>query len=99
MNFTKNFYLARNIVKGCLFTAMGLCILGLLVNESMPTIGMYVVIAAVSLIVVALAFIFTCLKCPYCGKQLISKCLTVTVCPHCKRNLATGIKSKGKKKR
>ena len=99
MDFTKNFYLARNIVKGCLFVAMGLCIVGLIVNEALPTVGVYIVFAAVILIVVALGLIFTCLKCPYCGKQIISKCLTVTVCPHCKRDLATGIKSKGKKRR
>ena len=99
MDFTKNFYLARNIVKGCLFVAMGLCIVGLIVNEALPAVGMYIVIGAVGLIIVALALIFTCLKCPYCGKQLISKCLTVTVCPHCKRELATGLKSKGKKRR
>ena len=99
MDFTKNFYLARNIVKGCLFVAMGLCIIGLIVNEALPAVGMYIVIGAVGLIIVALALIFTCLKCPYCGKQIISKCLTVTVCPHCKRDLATGLKAKGKKRR
>ncbi len=98
MDFTKNFYLARNIVKACLFTAMGLCILGLIVNEAAATIGLYIVIGAVALIAVALVIIFTCLKCPYCGKQIISKCLTVTACPHCRRDLATGIKSKKKKR-
>ena len=97
MDFTKSFYRARNTAKGCLFGAMGLCVLGLLVNESMPQIAMYIVISAVALIAIALFVIFTCLKCPYCGKQIISKCLTTNVCPHCKRNLATGLKGKKRK--
>ena len=81
--FTKNFDRARGVVKGCLFGAMGLCILGLLVNGSMPQIAVYIVISAVVLIFFALFLVFTCLKCPYCGKQIITKCLTVTSCPHC----------------
>ena len=36
MNFMKNFDRARSLAKGCLFGAMGLCILGLLIIESMP---------------------------------------------------------------
>ncbi len=98
MNFMKNFDRARSLAKGCLFGAMGLCILGLLINESMPQFAIYIVVAAVALIVIALFVVFTCLKCPYCGKQIISKCLTATVCPHCKRNLSTGLKSKKKKR-
>ncbi len=98
MNFNKNFYRARNAVKGCLFGAMGMCILGLIANEALPSIGIYIVISALALIVIGLVITFTCLKCPYCGKQLISKCLTVTVCPHCRRDLSTGIKSKKKRR-
>ena len=97
MNFTKNFDRARNTVKGCLFSALGLCILGLIANESYTQATIYIMVSAVALIVISLALVFLCLKCPYCGKQIISKCLTVTVCPHCKRNLSTGMK--GKKKR
>lgn len=98
MNFTKNFDRARNVVKGCLITAMIICVIGLFINESAPTLGLYIIIAALALIAFAMLLVFTSLKCPYCGKQLFSKCLTVTVCPNCKRNLTTGMKSKGKKK-
>lgn len=98
MNFTKNFDRARNIVKICLFVAMGICILGLFINDSAPQLGFYIIIAALALIVFALVLVFTALKCPYCGKQLFSKCLTVTVCPHCRRDLTTGMKRKGKKR-
>jgi len=98
MNFTKNFDRARSIAKGCLFGAAGLCVLGLLVNGSMPDLAVYIVVAAVALIVIALFVVFTCLKCPYCGKQIISKCLTVTACPHCKRDLRSGLKTKKKKR-
>ena len=98
MNFTKSFDRARNTVKGCLFTAMGLCVLGLVINERLPDAAKYVTIAAVVLIVIGCALVALCLKCPYCGRQIISKCLTVTSCPHCKRNLTTGMKTKGKKR-
>ena len=47
MNFTKSFDRARNTVKGWLFTAMGLCVLGLVINESLPDAAKYVAIAAV----------------------------------------------------
>ena len=57
-----------------------------------------VIVGVLLLIQLAMLLVFTSLKCPYCGKQLFSKCLTVTVCPNCKRNLTTGMKSKGKKK-
>ena len=98
MNFTKNFDRARSTVKACLFSAMGLCILGLIANESYPNATIYIMVAAVALIVISLALVAICLKCPYCGKRIISKCLTVTVCPHCRRNLSTGMKSKGKRR-
>ncbi len=98
MDFTKKFDRVRNIVKACLFVAMGICVVGLLVNDSAPQLGLYIIIAALALIVFALVLVFTSLKCPYCGKQLFSKCLTVTVCPHCRRNLTTGMKSKGKRR-
>ena len=98
MNFTKNFDRARRMVKVCLITAMIICILGILVNESAPGLALYIIIAALALIAFAMLLVFTSLKCPYCGKQLFNKCLTVTVCPNCRRNLTTGMKSKGKKK-
>ena len=98
MNFTKNFERARRMVKMCLLIAMGICVLGLLLNESAPELALYIIIAATALIAFAMLLVFTTLKCPYCGKQLFNKCLTVTVCPNCRRNLTTGMKSKGKKK-
>ena len=99
MNFTKNFDRARNTVKGCLFSAMGLCVLGLFINETYPTAAIYATVAAVALIIIGVALVALCLKCPYCGKQIISKCLTVTTCPHCHRNLSTGLKGKKKGKK
>lgn len=94
-----SFERARGLVKGCLYAAIAFCIIGLLVNGTSETYAMYAVVAAVALIVFALFIVVTCLKCPYCGKQLIVKCLVVKNCPHCGRNLETGIKSKGKGQR
>ena len=90
---------ARGLVKGCLYAAIAFCVAGLLINSTSETMAMYAVIAAVLLIAVALFFVAVCLKCPYCGKHIIVKCLTVKSCPHCNRNLETGIKAKGKKRR
>lgn len=89
---------ARGLVKGCLYAAIAFCVVGLLVMSSSEDMAMYACIAAVILIVIALFFVAVCLKCPYCGKHIIVKCLTTKKCTHCGRDLATGMKIKGKKK-
>jgi uncharacterized protein with PIN domain len=38
-------------------------------------------------------------RCPYCGKVLFANLFRMKVCPKCNRDLATGSKMKGKKKR
>ena len=89
---------ARGLVKGCLYAAVAFCVIGFIVNSSSPNLAMYACVAAVILMVIALFFVATCLKCPYCGKHIIVKCLTTKNCPHCGRNLVTGMKTKGKKR-
>ena len=90
---------ARGLVKGCLYAAIAFCVVGLLVNSSSETLAFYATVAAVVLIAVALIFVAMCLKCPYCGKHIIVKCLTTKTCTHCGRDLASGIKVKGKGKK
>ena len=90
---------ARGLVKGCLYAAIAFCGIGLLVNNHSADLAMYACIAAVVLMFLGLFITFTCMKCPYCNERIIVKCLTAKVCPHCKRNLETGMKAKGKAKR
>ncbi len=100
MNTSKmSFERAQGLVKGFLYSAVGFCIVGLIVNGTYPDLAVYAVGAAILFMVLALGVVFLCLKCPYCGKQIFVKCLTIKVCPHCKRNMVTGLKVKGKKGR
>ena len=89
---------ARGMLKGFLIAAVALCVVGLLVNSSSETAAFYCVMGAIICLAFGLFVLFTCVKCPYCGKRIIRNCLVVKNCPHCKRNLSSGLKGKSKKK-
>ena len=97
MRPNKSFETARNIIKVLLGAAVVLCVLALLVGDGGGALGAYVVIAAVACIVAIVIVLAVGMRCPYCGKTIVRKCLVVEVCPHCRRNLATGLKSKKKR--
>ena len=90
------FNTAKMLVKGFLFAGLALCVVALIVNRSTPGFGMMLTYGGIACVIICLFFVFTSLKCPYCGKRIIKDCLVVKTCPHCHRNLSTGIKSKGK---
>lgn len=89
---------ARNLLKGLLITAGALCVLGLILNSSSETAALYTTLGAICCIVVGLFVLVTCVKCPYCGKRIIRNCLVVKSCPHCHRNLSSGLKTRKNKK-
>ena len=51
------------------------------------------------LMVLSLICLFAFCRCPWCGKRITSGLMQIKVCPHCNRNLETGLRAKGKKKR
>ena len=85
---------ARNILKAMLALAAILCILGLLLNSSSETAAFYCVIGALVSMALGMVVLFMGVRCPYCGRVIIKKCLVVKNCPHCRRDLVTGIKGK-----
>lgn len=89
---------ARSLMKILLIAAGALCVLGLIVNSGSETAAFYATIAAISCVAAALFILVTCVKCPYCGKRIIRNCLVVKTCPHCRRDLASGLRAKSRKK-
>lgn len=60
---------------------------------------MYFAIAAFALMALAMLCLFAFCRCPWCGKRLTSGLMQLKVCPRCNRDLETGLRAKGKKKR
>lgn len=60
---------------------------------------MYFAVAALALMALAVLCLFAFCRCPWCGKRLSSGLMKLKICPHCNRDLETGLRAKGKKKR
>ena len=92
------FETARSLVKGFLIAGV-VCCLGALLTPTNAPVGFYLTYGSVGCMVLCIFFIIVGLRCPYCGKHIIRNCLVVKSCPHCRRNLKTGMKAKHKKDR
>lgn len=90
---------ARSILKVFMAMAAALCILGLILNSSSETAALYATVGAIICMAVGLFVLLTFGKCPYCGRRIFRNCLVVKSCPHCHRDLVSGLKTKGKKKK
>jgi len=100
MKQNSNFQRGQTAIKCLLGLAGILCILALLIDNGKATpsgFSLYAAVTAIVCIVLTIFVVATAMKCPYCGRRIIRKCLTVKSCPHCRRNLASGIRVKGKK--
>ncbi len=94
------FETAKNLVKGLLAAGLGCSVLALFMGQvGSQMTGMYLTMASLGCMLMCVFFVITGLKCPWCGRRIIRRCFTLKVCPHCRRNLATGMKTKGKKSR
>ena len=87
------------MVKGTLVAGVLLCVVALFIQKSMPGLGMLLTLSGVACVMVCLLVVITVMKCPYCGKRIFRNCLVVKVCPHCRRDLASGLKVKSKKRK
>ena len=90
---------ARAILKVFLALAAVLCVLGLILNSSSESAAAAATVGAVICVALGLFVLLTFGKCPYCGRRIFRNCLVVKACPHCHRDLVSGLKTKGKKKR
>ncbi len=92
------FETARKAVKLFLAGGIAFCIIALIMG-SKTQLGTVCTFIALGCIVLCLFVAITCVKCPYCGTRIFRNLLVVKVCPHCKRDLVSGTKVKGSKKR
>ena len=94
------FETAKNLVKGFLIAGIVCSLLALITGRADSTLAsMYLGLGSLGCILMCLFFVITGLKCPWCGRRIIRRCLSLRTWPHCRRNLATGMKAKGKKSR
>ena len=92
------FETARSLVKSFLIAGVVCCLGALIIPINTPA-GFYLTYGSVVCMALCVFFIVVGLRCPYCNKRIIRNCLSVKSCPHCRRNLKTGMKAKHKKHR
>ena len=91
-------------------TAKTLTIVSMVLSVACAVIGLvgyspenpartYLAVVAFALMALALIFLLVFCRCPWCGKRISSGLMKLKVCPHCNRDLETGLRAKGKKKR
>ena len=61
--------------------------------------SIYVMLLSFLLMALALVMLFVCCRCPWCGRRITVGLMKVEVCPHCRRDIETGMKVKGKNRR
>ncbi len=93
-----NFKTARRLVMVFMIASLICALGGMIFIRPGTQASVYVVLLALILMLLALLFLFAFCRCPWCGKRITSGMMKVEVCPHCKRDIDTGIKRKGKKK-
>lgn len=87
---------ARNLVKLLLVLCVILCVVGVVVAERGSALALYSGIISIVCFVLAFVVVILYCKCPYCGKVIYLGLFKAVNCPHCRRNLSTGAKTKGK---
>ena len=95
MNFEK----ATRIVMALIVCACVLSIAGAMFTVEGDPVQVTIVIAALLLIAAAAVFAVLFCRCPNCGKLILIGMVKTRVCPSCHRNINTGAKVKGNKRR
>lgn len=86
---------ARDLVKFLLAMCIVLCLAGIATSGSSAG-GIAALLSAVFFVMAFVVIIAFC-RCPHCGKRIYLGLFKAVNCPKCRRNLITGVKSKGKK--
>ena len=90
---------ARQLVKWGMIISATAAVAGLIFFEPGTRISLYVTYSAFGLMVLSMILLFGFCRCPWCNQRITSGLMKVQVCPHCKRDLDTGLKPKGKARR
>ena len=91
-----DFFRARNVVKGLLIADVVMLFVAFITRNEYISISAIFGYVSIATLLLTLAIMFLALKCPYCDERILRKALTVKVCPHCRRNLVSGMKVKKK---
>lgn len=87
---------ARNLVKLLLVLCVVLCVTGVAMTNTGNAFASYSGIISIVCFVLAFVVVILYCRCPYCGKVIYLGLFKAVSCPHCRRNLTTGAKTKGK---
>lgn len=94
-----NFKTARRLVMIFMGLSFVCAVGGMIFIRPGTQASVYAVVLSFGLMVLALVLLFGFCRCPWCGKRITAGMMKVEVCPHCKRNIDTGMKAKGKKRK
>jgi len=92
-----NFKTARRLVMIFMIASLVCALIGVVLVRPGTEASIYIVILSLVLMLLALVILFGLCRCPWCGKRIVSGLMKVEICPHCKRDLETGMKAKGSK--
>lgn len=93
-----NFKTARKLVMVFMIASLVCALGGMIFVRPGTQASVYIVLLSLILMILALMILFGLCRCPWCGKRITSGLMKVEVCPHCWRDLETGMKRKGRKR-
>lgn len=93
-----NFKTARKLVMVFMIASLVCALGGMIFVRPGTQASVYIVLLSLILMILALMILFGLCRCPWCGKRITSGLMKVEVCPHCRRDLETGMKRKGRKR-
>ena len=87
---------AKKVVRYLLILCVATAIFGVALASQHSPNAAYVSLISLALFALSIIVLLVFSKCPFCGKRITKGLFTVTHCPHCRRDLITGVKKKGK---
>ena len=94
-----NFKTARTLVMVFMAASFVCAIGGMVFIRPGTQASLYSVVLALILMLLGVLILVAFCRCPWCGKRITAGMMKVQVCPHCKRDIDTGMKAKGKNKK
>ena len=94
-----NFKTARRLVMLFMVVSLVSALVGMVFIRPGTQISIYVAVISLISMVLALVILFGLCRCPWCGKRITTGLMKVEICPHCRRDIDTGVKVKGKRKK
>lgn len=86
----------KNVIRYLLVICVAVAILGIVLASQHSPNAVYASLVSFVLFFIAIIMLFAFSKCPFCGKRIMKGLYNATHCPHCRRDLITGVKKKGK---